>query len=273
MIFSNAVESWLREEQELSDWYDRHHFVRPRLSASGMTYCKRRQILNVLEGTDDPRAFKPSEMERFDKEALLRMRTGVLNEHDTYLALKSRFPVVFHGVPIWFGNWAAEIDILIGYCGEFPSGAIVEHKSTHTYNFRRGALPYTSHMLQAIAYGRMMKEAWGLEVPTYIFYRSWHHDAEFRVWESDKGLHYEGYIDREMKNGGRPGEHLVDYMAPLQEELHSPLLPQKLKDPFSGWQCTKKAGRNHRVPNCEYWNLCWESQLGDGPFTEGLEYD
>ena len=198
-LILEQVERGAAERDQL--WLERHVGKEPRLFISSLGGCARKAFFDAYQHVEG-HPWNVEKTHPFDLYLLEKFKYGNDWEDVTFQELSRQLPGrVVRNIPLGDEIWAGRADFLVGECFPhlFPSGAVIEHKTTATWNFtyseEKRRLPYQSHCYQVLAYKAFLDQMTGLDIPAYLYYRSannmW---AEFEGWECGEEIIVDGEI-------------------------------------------------------------------------------
>lgn len=277
-VKTTIVEFLRQKGAEGDKEYEKRHDGAPHLFVSNIGGCPRLAFLDSYQyQPGHPWCHTPSHPP--DDYLLELFRAGYVWQEETARAMRAKYGDQLVEEPALADDvWRGHADFLVAQCEDYPEGAIVEHKATNPFGFRGNRLPYLSHCLQVLAYGRLHRGMVGDKVPTYLFYRSWNNYAEFEVKQVETStgptIRFSGEVNGEAREGEHWGASVDETMATFRKYWEEGVLPPKYNDPFEeDYACTKPQGKsNNRWPNCKFLSVCWPDLPRRGPYDDTTPY-
>jgi CRISPR/Cas system-associated exonuclease Cas4 (RecB family) len=245
------VQRCIDTERVNSTWVQDH---RGKLAVSEIGHCPRKAMLR-LHGVE--------ETDPFDEYTRRLLWSGKMAEAKLEAVLRAEYRDELQA------QAHVESEEFRGTADFVVPGTVIEHKETAQSNFKYKRLPYDFHCLQVLAYKHLWKAQAGVESPAptdaRLYYQNRADWAEFRVWESNDCIIYEGDINGEYHTGVL--ETTLDAeMQKLVEWYRKNEVPPRYETPFEKqFACTRmytkwKTPRAFR--GCTYFGHCWP-ELGD----------
>lgn len=287
IVREHAIAEDARRTQE---YIARHVDGEPHhLHMSGLDRCVRQAYLSTFQHAEGHPLQRPVS-HPFGEYLLRLFELGRMYEDQTYRELCSYIPInlIEREPALGHGAWSGKPDFVIQPCERFPDRAVIDCKATGSYQFAytKGRIPRLGDCLQVLAYQRFLQDQRGVYHPAHLYYRQWHHHAEFKVWEDMGEIHCSGDVD------GHPVEKtfytcLKDRMYRLEawwkfandkQTLEAsdidPLfeLPG-FKTPFADTFGCLRYSREKWWSSCRWLSECWSQfEPGDeGPFEKPQE--
>lgn len=150
-------------------------------------------------------------------------------------------------------KWVGQVDFI-------TPQSVIEHKETGANKFRyMNSLPVREHLLQVLMY----RELLSAEQDAVLYYVCRANQAEFRVWEYQQVISYEGYINEKYKTGTLDTRLEAERLS-LEYWYDRDEIPNVVKHPFviDGW-CTSIYSKN-AYQRCSWFDYCWSGTEYEG---------
>lgn len=222
-------------------WQERHEH---KLAVSDITKCPRAVMWRINEA---PKTNPP------DKYLRRLFYSGKEAEKKLEKCLRAEFGDDLQEQVI-VGNslWTGKVDFLTPH-------AVIEHKETGANKFKWGDnIPQYDHLLQVMAYKHLLDTT----RDAILYYTCRANWAEYRVWEWEDQILWEGKRNGKHKSGG-VNTTVQAEMEKLERWFLSDEEPPRHDHPFYDLHCTSMYSKN-AFSRCDWFDRCWAGTEYEG---------